>query len=1275
MAVTIDDIQIEIEARATNAADRIDAINGALARLRGTVKGGAGLTTVSKQFERFSAAMNSMSDLSDKISKIVSAFGQLQSIGKSNLGSTLNQLKKIPDITAGLDNEKLSEFATKIQQVTDAVRPLATEMEKVSQGFSKLPANIQRAINANARLTTSNYRAQHSFFKLSNVMAKVYVVKRIAGVIGNWITESNDYVENLNLFTVAMGEYAESAKRYAETVQEALGIDASEFMRYQGVFMNMARGFGIVSDKAALMSKNLVQLGYDLASLYNVKFDVAMEKLESAISGQPRPMREWGFDLSEATLKAKALELGITANVEKMNQGQKAMIRYVQLLDTARKIGATGDFARTLETSANQLRILKAQATLAARALGNIFIPALNAVLPYAIAFLKVIRWVAQEIANLFGFKLPEIDYSGVSSLAGAGEDAADALDDATGSAKKLKNMLAGFDEINIIQQETGGGGAGGGGIGGDLGIALPEYDFLGGLLDNKVTQIFDDILGWAKRFLPILKKIAPLLAGLWAAKKLIQFADRIKHLSSLMGTSGLTGTLGKVASALTGLFVGTVIGSLVTYVSYLALADTGLEDVGAAVGFLVAALGMGVAAWGAFTGSVGLAFTGIGLVIGAIIGLTTAQEQLLTEKVSDWFYSYNEGSTTITQLAESYAAMADEIIAQKQPIIDGFAAFESAKQKVADTSTELNSLLQAAKNDSTQIPQLLPEITKAFEDLKNDTKETLDILKDNIYRSLAGATGEAYIAMGGDIELITKLLGDAFGEADKTLQSLYAQKDELYDQYNKGKITDTEFVSSLIDLQTQITGLTQDSSDALGEFAFVAQHAFDGIDFEEPKAVSEALGVFKTKTDEAKKALEDAAKAEYGELEAFKTMMENMGFALTPEQERQLDLWKETIDNKLMLDTAKIDEQFRTAASTISASLVANMQQIAQDAFAESGGDAAYVAKVLDNYRNTIVTPLQNQLIEANGSIGSEIAGKTDSIIDEILSALFEYKINGFGFYVSGFKKDIESAFKGPLEELGKSIPSGIGKAVTDNTSVITDATKGAMEKGMDAAGKAIGYGSPAREYMKFGLSEMQGVQRGVIDNAYLAIDANTQAARDSMGAFASGITDNANLVTSAFKSVLNDMLNLMERFTGKIATALNGMLGNFASTMRSMSISSGGAVSFTRMSGITIQGFAEGGFPVSGELFYAREGGAAEYVGSMGGRTAVASNDQIVSGIREGVADANREQNALLKKLISLQERALEQGSVVVFPTSVEAGRAVSRSIRMYETARGTV
>lgn len=494
----IDELVVEIKTRSTDASPQIDALVNSLAALKVAVKGGAGLTTVSNQFTKFANALNSLpTDSNSRVAKIVGALKPLETIGKSNLGSALNQLKKIPEITKSLDAGSLGEFANKIQQVTVAVKPLADEMNKVSMGFSKLPANIQKAINANARLTKSNKSTAFGFNMLAaKIGVYLYAIRRVSRVLAGWIKESNDYVENLNLFHVAMGGYATEAQKYAEKVSDVLGIDPSEFMRYQAVFQNMATGFGVAGDKAAIMSKNLTQLGYDLASVFNVKFDVAMEKLESALAGQPRPMREWGFDLSEATLKTVALGKGIKGNVEKMTQLEKSQLRYVQLIETAQRLNLTGDLARTLQAPANQLRVLKAQAIQAARALGNIFIPALNAVLPYAIAFLKVIRWVATEIANLFGFTLPEIDYSSIGKVGDVAGELEDELGNANGAAKELQKTLFGFDQLNLMKAPVSSSGGSGGTIGGggDLGINLPEYDFLGDLTETKVAAIFDKV-------------------------------------------------------------------------------------------------------------------------------------------------------------------------------------------------------------------------------------------------------------------------------------------------------------------------------------------------------------------------------------------------------------------------------------------------------------------------------------------------------------------------------------------------------------------------------------------------------------------------------------------------------------------------------------------------------------------------------------------------------------------------------------------------------------
>ena len=236
------------------------------------------------------------------------------------------------------------------------------------------------------------------------------------------------------------------------------------------------------------MSQNLTQLGYDLSSYANIPIEEAMLKLQSGISGELEPLRRLGYDLSQAKLQQTALNLGIKESVANMTQAEKAELRYYAIMTQVTT--AQGDMARTLEAPANQLRILQAQLTQAARAIGNIFIPALNAILPYAIAAVQVIREIANALANLAGFKLTDVDYSGVNSAAVGAGSLADNLDDAAGAAKKLKQYTAGFDELNVFAPNTGSGsGAGAGGAGG-FDFDLPTYDFLGDAVQTRIGEI-----------------------------------------------------------------------------------------------------------------------------------------------------------------------------------------------------------------------------------------------------------------------------------------------------------------------------------------------------------------------------------------------------------------------------------------------------------------------------------------------------------------------------------------------------------------------------------------------------------------------------------------------------------------------------------------------------------------------------------------------------------------------------------------------------------------
>lgn len=469
----------------------------------GTVKIPKSLGT---NMQSLGTALSGISDGDiDKLYNVADALRPLSELEGAHMRSYINQLSAFPDIVRDLRAADIDEFSNQMTRLANALRPFATEMQHVADGFSAMPSRIQRLITTTEKYnnTVNKGSAQTSRFGISLKSIKTAGV--VAGIrmvrqgISKAITESNAYQEDLNLFTASMGQYAKEAQEYAENVGEIMGIDPAKWMRNQGVFNTLLSGFGSVADRSYLMSKNLTQLGYDISSFFNISVEDAMQKLQSGVSGELEPLRRLGYDLSQAKLEQTALTLGIEKSVSAMTQAEKAELRYYAIMTQVTT--AQGDMARSLDAPANQLRIFQAQLTQASRAIGNIFIPILQKILPIAIAVLRIVRELADAIAKLFHFKLTEIDYSGVGNLASGAEDAAAGFDDATSAAKELKKSVMGFDELNILNGNTASG-AGSAGVSGGSGFdfELPEYDFIGDAVSkqiDEVTQKLKNALPW----------------------------------------------------------------------------------------------------------------------------------------------------------------------------------------------------------------------------------------------------------------------------------------------------------------------------------------------------------------------------------------------------------------------------------------------------------------------------------------------------------------------------------------------------------------------------------------------------------------------------------------------------------------------------------------------------------------------------------------------------------------------------------------------------------
>lgn len=417
------------------------------------------------------------------------------------------------------------------EQIQETTNALKKETEHLNQLTTKLNAarsSITATDTAMAELGTTTKRANSAI----NSLASVLSAGAIAHGLRSAVQESMDYIENVNLFTVAMGRYTSAAMEYAKVVNEVMGIDVSDWIRNQGVFMTLLRGFGNEESRAFLMSQNLTQLGYDLSSLYNIDFADAATKLQSAMSGELEPLRRLGFDLSQTKLNEISEELGLGKLVQDMSQAEKAELRYYAILNQVTI--AQGDMGRTLVNPANMLRIFQTNVTQAARAIGNMLLPFMTDLLTVGIAVAQVIRDVAQSIAELLGYAIPDIDYSNVNYGADAAEAAGDEFAYASGRAKEFKKQLLGFDEINNIT-DTKPSGRGSNpktdGLGFDF--DLPYYDFLADAVQTNVDKVKQAIkgIGIALRGISIGKiafNIGKVVSGLKEGSKFASLFSKV---------------------------------------------------------------------------------------------------------------------------------------------------------------------------------------------------------------------------------------------------------------------------------------------------------------------------------------------------------------------------------------------------------------------------------------------------------------------------------------------------------------------------------------------------------------------------------------------------------------------------------------------------------------------------------------------------------------------------------------------------------------------------
>lgn len=789
--------------QAANALKSLDALTGApkvnsyvnainkLSQASGAVQAIAAFPDVSAQLSSLTNALNSLRSIQDirltplinslsRLPAVVQAINSMPAIDTSRiemLNSAMaafrtenatairqlaNALNRLPTVAQRINQIDFTQFSNSIRQLTTTLEPLMQRAEQAAQGLTAL-AQVMQAASRQSNNSGGLGGLGRTLGSLSTKSLLSWAsLLKLKKVLGDCFNVSAQYVENLNLFNVTMGKSASSAFEFAEAVNAALGVDTSDWIRYQGFFQSVGKGFGVVSDKADLMSKNLTQLSYDISSFYNISTEEAYNKVQSGFAGELEPLRRLGFALDEATLKQLAYSKGITQTYESMTQAQKAQLRYVAMIEQAKGIGVTGDMSRTIDTASNGVRVLEARIQQFTRALGNMLMPVLSALLPYFTAFVQVLTEAANGIANFLGFELPKIDLSGVSN---GYDDIAGAADEATAATEKFKGSLAGVDQLNIIGSHTNKSGSGTG-YSTDLDIELPTYDFLNGV-ESKTKEIAENIRNWFKEALPWIEAVGAAIGGVFVGSKIIGFitnlrrvGDAIKTLVSQIGSkaaSGLFGFVGGLAAgASSGVLLYSSVKNLIRGTGDLASNWTQL-----AAGIAIA--GGAIAAFIALGNPAGAVITLVGSLTGAMIGCTTAVRELTDETYKSVFYS-NVG-TSIQDIADKYSAWADEITKTDDKVAQNQQAIEANKKTIEDSLGTLDDLAKSFEASGNMSEEAAGKIKEASESMSNAISSNLTTELNNVI-----------LGIGDSWDTVAEKAGLA---KDEILNALYAENNQ----------------------------------------------------------------------------------------------------------------------------------------------------------------------------------------------------------------------------------------------------------------------------------------------------------------------------------------------------------------------------------------------------------------------------------------------------------------------------------------------------------------
>lgn len=436
-----------------------------------TKQNGQSITTLRNSLEKlykflngvkdqdFSKISNDIAKIGNKLTPLINAVNSLNSQGLKNLTSLGTRLQTLNKRMGEIDAKAM---AHKFDEMTKAITPFIDKVMSAQEALVALnnvmggAKTLTKPATPKATTTTPKATTNTSILggklgktlNFGSMVAKLYFLRNVTKQLGQDLAKvvqyGIDYEETLNLWQTAMRGNISQARVFTSEMTKAYGISSATLMNYQATFKNMLSALGNISETTAYgLSEALTQMALDFSSLYNVSVESAMTKFQAVLSGQVRPIRTAGYDITEQTLFQLYQSIGGTKTVRQLNQTEKQLLRILAVYKQMERSGATGDLAKTITSSANQLRIMSEQGKEFSTWIGVAF----NTMLEKSGILVEINAWLyagvalAKEFAVYMGYV--EKDY-GISW--------SDDIKDAEDEYEKFKGKLLGFDKFQVLQ-------------------------------------------------------------------------------------------------------------------------------------------------------------------------------------------------------------------------------------------------------------------------------------------------------------------------------------------------------------------------------------------------------------------------------------------------------------------------------------------------------------------------------------------------------------------------------------------------------------------------------------------------------------------------------------------------------------------------------------------------------------------------------------------------------------------------------------------------------